>query len=357
MKIWLILDEISRLSIILLLMTQLSGCKSGSERIYQNGRTSPDNPTDETITNETTDPENQVPEEQVDPELFFNEIVVASFKRENCDNCHAAGPGPNTIYDYKLMKQRLNNDILISKINISSNHGGNDVCLSGINDSPCSEIAQWWEYEFGAIPTRAGQRPLPDLGAIDAVSLSGLATGFAINPRDLTQTMTVTAYMNGDEDTGQALTPVQANVDAADQKNPGSHAYTLQVPPQYLDGEVQNIYLYAVQGNERNLLPGAPFSFRAWSLGSAGEPAFDYFENTVKPGLQLRCMGCHANVTYEYNWNRLLKPNTPAAGGTDTTNSMVAKGSGAVSHVGGNACGTTTLCADLAEWWRLEFSI
>ncbi len=92
---------------------------------------------------------------------------------------------------------------------------------------------------------------------------------------------------------------------------------------------------------------------------SAGE---EFFETTVKPAFQSRCMICHTEPVnnpplpgplsiYDYNQMRVKLLN----GTTATNNELVQKVQGMIAHSGGNQCGgSSPICQNLQDWYAQE---
>ena len=291
---------------------------------------------------------------QITGEEFFQSRVVEAFNP--CERCHA-GPeipverdrGPTTLFEYEPMKAMLNSNTLIPMLRnrISERpHPNNDPCLADLNSSPCREVVEWWEIEFGDDPSKEKDRPLTSLGAVVSISADGIVSGWAINPRDKSETVTV-KFSIGDVD----LNPLEANQDIFDNSNDGAHGFQFQLDQIYRDGQsFQLVAMITLDGQDHEL-SGSPFDFAALEKNPAGRT---FFDDTVRPLLSANC-GCHGNsLTYDYSWIRLANP-LVTNNGSSTNNVLHRKASGQIQHSGGNSCNNNAACDRISEWWSIEF--
>ena len=95
-------------------------------------------------------------------------------------------------------------------------HTGGDRCTDGVNAAPCKDLIDWWHVEFGE-DVGSGQK----LGRITDVTALGKVYGYAFDPADTTQAVTVKFYADGDKDTGTAAGSTVANFDGSDGNTAG----------------------------------------------------------------------------------------------------------------------------------------
>ena len=280
---------------------------------------------------------------------YFQKHVLPEFKF--CVRCHQDEPGP--IFSYTTNLERLRNNTLISVL-IDDNgglHQANSQCINGLNSSPCKEIEVWWEIEFSNDPTMENTRPLRKESEITAISRYGVVTGWAINPRNLRETITLSFYVNGDSETGIKIGESQANLDKYDNENQGNHGFSFTIPKEYANGSRNSLFITGTSQSSQPINVGSR-TFIAHDKSPPGSTAFEKFDVEIKP--LLRGCGCHniSSISYETQWPKLLLP-PPIEGGSATNNLLYNKASGS-DHPGGNQCAGNDLCQLLQDWWQLE---
>ncbi len=316
-------------------------------------------------------------------ERFFNESVRTNFEN-NCMVCHADPstnppvPGPLTIYNYEQMKTKLFNgsgatdNELLQKMQNIIGHAGGNRCPGGVTDPICQVVVDWYQQEQVQVappsetpeptpqPTPA---PTPDpatgvTGMVSVVTSQGKVTGYAGDTTDPSRTMPVNFYLDGPSGAGILLnnSPIQANLAGFNGGISGAHAFNFYIPILYRDGVSHTLYVYADNNGMDVPLQGSPYTFTAYASTVEG---FNYYTNTVKPLLDVRCSSCHA-FSYDQNFSSLLTP-SPANGGSMINNEMINMPSGGnmgVNHPGGNICGSkdNSPCVEIQMWWDLEFN-
>lgn len=284
---------------------------------------------------------------------FFLQTVVPVFNL--CQRCHAAETipverdrGPISIFEYEPMLKMLNENKLLPMIRGTLEgraHPVNDPCLAGLNSSPCKEVVRWWDHEFGDDPSKASERPLIDYGQIVSISSSGLVTGWALNPRALTETVTVRLMVEGN-----LIAQVEANLDTFDADAPGPHGFEYSLPPNLKDGQRRQLIAQIII-DETLDLEGSPYSFASVPQNPLGK---EFFDQNVNRLILANC-GCHGNsLDYEFAWEKLVNP-IPTEGGSATNNRLYLKAAGQTNHAGGNACSNNGTCDAITQWWQQEF--
>jgi hypothetical protein len=291
------------------------------------------------------------------PVATFNTVVKPAFENR-CRSCHnfifQGGTAPVTIFDYDPAKAHLasgtssSNNRLINKALGLASHGGGNICTAGIAQTPCREILQWWETEYGR--DASGQ----NIGQVTSITEMGVVNGWAVNAQNTAATMDVFISGDGPDGVGTPLTvpALQANL-AGNSGYPGNHMFQFQLPAAFRNGQPHQLFVYVVVGGRKYSLQGSPASYTAFTPTAAG---MAYYNATVAPALTTNCGGCHSfayNVLYAY----LLSP-LPSAGGTATNNFLINKMGGPATHSGGNRCNGSKAnapCSLVAEWYRREF--
>lgn len=301
-------------------------------------------------------------------ETFFNQNVKTVFEA-NCMFCHDLPqnnppvPGPITIYDYAAMKQMMMNGTgttqneLMNKLQSITAHTGGNRCPSGVSDPICDVVVQWHALEDPtATGGNTGGNQMTPTGDVLDITALGKVTGWAANPTDNNELVTVKFYLDGEQ--GGAGTFIGSTIAANAGFNggyAGNHAFQYYIPLSYRDGSTHQLYVYASSNNQDYLVSQTPWTFAAYTTSSAG---FTFYQQSIKPLLDTRCATCHA-VNYDLHFNNLLDP-TPANGGSATNNQMVgmpAGSFGGVNHPGGNICGgiNGSPCDLIQQWWTIEF--
>lgn len=287
---------------------------------------------------------------------YYENSVTPAFEQA-CSTCHSAprfgGVAPMTIFSYDLAKEKLSNGTsstdneLINKMQNIISHSGSNVCLSGVNASPCYEVRQWWSLEFSG---GSGQTGL--LGGVSYMSPLGAMTGWAAQAETPDVSLEVRFYVGGPSGSGTLLDTVTANENSGGAGGvAGLHGFSFDIPSAYRDGTSRDLYIYAIIDGSEVILPGQPYNFAAYEASSAG---MSYFTSTVASELNSSCGSCHGfGADHTTSFLTLLNP-TPANGGTATNNELYNKGTGQ-GHSAGNRCGSSCRSA-LQNWWDTEFN-
>jgi len=292
---------------------------------------------------------------------FFEQKVLPIFQAQ-CVSCHADPRqvteirGPLTIYSYDAMKAKLvvgnssrDND-LIDKITNKVSHEGGDRCLGNMEISPCKEIATWHITELGD-----GQTKDPAVnvaGRIFEVTPLGRVIGWAYNPNDTTEELSVVFYIDGASGKGTKLGPLDANRNGPDNNTPGNHAFLLDVPLEFRDKKKHTLHAYALI-NDQEVELGQPYEFTSYAPSEAGRA----FYNANVANAVNGCGGCHA-LSYEQHFYALVSP-APSQGGTAANNVLINKAGtrNGTAHGGGNRCVGGNPCNVFQQWWQQEFAM
>lgn len=294
---------------------------------------------------------------------FFLNTVATKFEVE-CKGCHALPQNPTevkaplTIFSYTKMRALLakgpsgdNNDLL-NKMRGMDSHSGGDRCgASGPDASPCLEVVQWWEKEFGQ--GQGGNIPgSPLKGKLESIGATGDVAGFALDSTQTAATSTVMIYIDRTAGGGSADFTLTANQSGAAGGYPGNHRFAGTLPDAFRDGKDHTANAYVVVNGTATLLQSGTLAYRAWAPTAAGQ---SYYNATVRPVLQTRCASCHV-IQYASQYAALIGP-APNQGGTVTNNDMINFPAGMNNHPGGNLCGTKSgsPCNLIQQWWNLEF--
>lgn len=297
----------------------------------------------------------------IEPQAMFDSIVKPAFQAK-CTTCHNeprfGGNGPLSIFSYNAMVMKLMNgsaddsNELMNKMRNKIFHDGGDVCGGDDNKSPCFEVKIWWARETASSGGVGNAAPL---GQIGDVSVRGIVSGWAVDIDDERSAVEIEAYLDGPKGTGTLIGKFTAS-----NANPvtgfaGSHGFQYEIPAQYRNGTSHTLSLVALgtDGKHSKELSKSPHTYQLYSPKPAGQ---NYFDSTVLPALQAKCVRCHLAFTnYEQVYYDRLSSPKPAVGGSATTNFLYAKGSNAIAHSEGNVCGGSSPCTEIANWWRLEF--
>lgn len=301
-------------------------------------------------------------------EAFFNQNVKTVFEA-NCMFCHDLPqnnppvPGPITIYDYTAMKEMMmdgtgtTQNALMNKLQSITAHTGGNRCPSGVTDPICDVVAQWHALEDpNAGSGNTGGNVSTPTGDVLNITALGKVTGWAANPLDTNELVTVKFYLDGQQGgTGTFIGSTIAANPGFNGGYAGSHAFQYNVPLSYRDGVTHQLYVYASSNNQDYLVSQTPWTFAAYTTSSAG---FNFYNTNLKPVLDARCSSCHA-VNYDLHFYNLLDP-TPANGGSATNNQLVRMPAGSfngLNHPGGNICGGVNgaPCDLIQQWWTIEF--
>ena len=301
-------------------------------------------------------------------EMYFTQTLVPQMQ-SSCVACHTepfnnpAIPAPLSIYDYASMTLKLadgtssTNNNLIQKVQGQVAHGGGNQCAS--NNLICMSIQTWYDQEFSSTTsgnTGSGSVTGVDLdAAVYDVSSTGRILGWAADKNNTATAVSVSIYVDGPKGAGVFLQTVSANMAGFNGGYSGLHAFSYDIPNQYRDGSARQFYLYAEHDNSDFLLAGSPFSFTGFTPTAEG---FAYYDSTLKPILINRCSSCHA-INYDAHYANLSDP-ASGQGGSRTNNELINMPAGShngQNHPGGNICGSkdNSPCAEIANWWDLEF--
>lgn len=187
-------------------------------------------------------------------------------------------------------------------------------------------------------------------GDIGIVSAEGILKGWALNPANVKEIVTVRFFDSAEATV--SLGETKADQAGFDNNRDGDHAFTWQVPKELCDGSLRQLYVrVVVSGKEQPLVDSAK-SYNCYQPTIAGK---DYYNATVAPVLKV-CADCH-QFTYEKAWGTLASP-IPANGGTSINNGFIAAPAAETRHGGGKICPdiNTTPCKEIQEWWKKEFS-
>lgn len=293
--------------------------------------------------------------------LFFNQTVSPMFDRQ-CKACHSLPQNPTdtkaplSIFSYTKMRTMLekgpapeNNDLMNKMRGLDSHVGGDRCGQLGDTASPCLEVAQWWDKEFG----QGGNIPgSPFKGKLDLVSATGEISGFALDSTQVSASSTVVVYIDRQVGAGVADMTLIANRPGAAGGYAGNHRYSGVLPDNFRNGQNHTAYVYILANGQTTLLQGGPLAYTAWAPTAAGQA---YYESTVRPALQTRCASCHV-ISYASHYASLIAP-PPNQGGTATSNDLIDFPAGLNNHPGGNLCGSKagSPCSLITQWWMREF--
>jgi hypothetical protein len=314
----------------------------------------------------TEDPKDEEQEEEEDPivgnaGLTFFEQKVLPVLQAKCVSCHADPRqpaeirGPLTVYSYNSMKKKLsvgtssNDNDLLNKLTNKISHEGGDRCGGKMDVSPCKEIAAWHIVEQG---DDVAENPNAGVaGRVFEITSLGKIIGWAYNPNDTTEELSVSFYIDGAAGVGTKLGPIVANRSGADNNTPGNHAFLLDIPLQFRDKKKHTLHAYAIIEGKEIELSAVPYSFTAYALSDAGRA----FYNANVANNVTGCGGCHV-LSYEQHFYALVSP-APSEGGTATNNVLINKAGvrNGTAHGGGNRCAGGNPCNVFQQWWTREF--
>lgn len=188
-------------------------------------------------------------------------------------------------------------------------------------------------------------------GELSGVSTTGRIYGFAYQKDRTDETIQVSVYV--DNVAGAPVLTLQANLPGFDNGIPGDHNFAADLPMVHRDGKAHKVYIVLESMTGERAITPTGFNFTAYAPKAAGR---QYYDATLRPLLQNRCVGCH-QVNYEAHWANLLTP-SPANGGTATNNLLFRKPAAVEAHGGGRICNNPTAspCAQIQEWWKREFA-
>lgn len=286
---------------------------------------------------------------------YFVEKLIPLFEQQTqCFSCHSAprfgGTAPLSIYNYNQMifklatgNSTIDND-LMNKVQANVSHTGGNRCLLGLGESPCKDLIEWRQIEFPLDVEGIN-------GAITNISITGRVTGWIYDAQQSNTIFDAHIYADGPVGVGTLLATVPAN-----EIGPGGltagHYFFYTLPASFANGQPHDLYVYGDQAISDNLLPGMPYNSTAYTPTAAGR---NFYDATLGPQLASSCTGCHDN-SYEGRYPSLVSP-SPFSGGSASNNDLVIKASGGASHGGGSFCNGVGngLCADIQQWWNLEF--
>lgn len=300
------------------------------------------------------------PSIDVTGETYFQSTVLPKIQNK-CVACHAPlfeNPviaAPLSIISYTSAKTLLldgvaqDDNAFYNKVSNRSGHTGGNLC-DGSSDGVCEAVKTWWIKETGRQNSASTIS-----GEVMAIADSGRITGWAADPNRSQDQFDIEFYINGDNNSGIFIGSIFANQIGYNGGVSGNHAFSYTIPEQYKNGMSYTLYAYLINGNNYVQLSGTPRTFTLYTPSSAG---MAYFQNTVRPILNNRCVQCHV-ISHDQFFSSLVNPK-PSAGGSATNNEMVRMPLGAFngkSHPGGNICGNinSSPCREIQEWWRRQF--
>lgn len=129
---------------------------------------------------------------------------------------------------------------------------------------------------FGVLPfwqvkiSKAAASNSP-VGVLEAVDTSGNVTGWAFDPDDITQSVTVRIYIDVIPGSGSVSASGAASISRDDV---GPHGFSIAVPAGFHDGNTHNLYAYAVDltdasGSSDATLDGSPTAFTLAAVQTA----------------------------------------------------------------------------------------
>jgi hypothetical protein len=300
---------------------------------------------------------------------YYDTAVTAAFMGTSCRNCHKfifeGGTAPLSIYEYDSMKPKLKKgsspvaNLLIAYVSGQTGHASSqDLCYGNLNNTPCQQIAIWYQKEFGN-GTGAG---LPPLGNVETISTAGLVKGWAQDIDEPAKAVRVEIYVNGPMGTGEFAGFANASEDYSGQDATGKVGFTFQLADKYRDRKPHDIYIYGVDTQVVSTtvqLRNSPQTNRSYIPSTAARNLYD---STVRAFIQANggssCKNCHGLSEFDFDnvfYPMLLSPVPPT--GTATNNILYNKLRGS-NHPGGNFCGgsptTTPPCSDLIQVWNLD---
>jgi mono/diheme cytochrome c family protein len=298
-------------------------------------------------------------------ELYFTD-TVEPLLQQNCNSCHTLPQnfppviGPITIYDYDIIKSMVQGgnsntqNELMDKVQGITSHGGGNRCPTGQAHPVCQTIAAWWQLENPDNGNNSNTNQ--PTGAVTNVSSSGRVVGWAANPDNTSETLSVKFYVNGEINSGgiYAGTAIAAS-SGYNGGYSGSHAFYFNLPPQFNDGIARTLYIYANSNSIDYEFQSMPKAFTTYAFSVAGQ---NYYNSNLLSPLSSSCSSCHA-VSYNGHFLNLLEA-SPANGGSATNNQLINMATGShngQAHPGGNICGSKDSypCNLIQTWWQTEF--
>lgn len=212
-------------------------------------------------------------------------------------------------------------------------------------------------------PQSAGGTIMPTPTNTPAANAAGVITtfdptnklikGYAYDSNNPQISFAVELWVNGPLNVGTNLGQITANA----QHNlfpQGPYAFNFSVPPAYQDGQMRQIYAYAITpgSGTRNALGNSPLAF--WA--GTNQAGMSYYNSTVAPAVQADCTACHAAPSY-LSLKQLMAEPDRFSGGTAANNTLINTALGGNNHGGGNRCGSASgsPCAEFQSWWAIEF--
>jgi hypothetical protein len=295
---------------------------------------------------------------------YFNNTVKVDFNSK-CQSCHNHGPfesgAKDDIFDYSSALNYLSegtaandNAIYNSARGMSPHTTSGDLCPAGA-DQLCNDIQHWYDLEditVGNVPTSG-----PRGTFVGTFTGNGTFRGWAVDPGNTNASVTVSFY-TGPMGTGTLIGSTMANAVIPPSGLPGNHGFSYTLPDSYKDGTSKTLYAYftPLAGGAPVMITGSPKTYKIYLSKQA---AVDYYNNTLKAGLQSSCGGCHDNgasfMTADNFFLRVAESTTPPFGATATNHIVIQKAMG-VDHNGGQRCTAgTSPCNLMINWWNLQF--
>ena len=253
----------------------------------------------------------------------------------------------------KLKAGTSDDNDLLHYLRGSNGHASStDFCSGNSNNSPCFELKIWCAKE-GCSGSSSGSSPL---GKITSNSSAGLLKGWARDPDNVNQAVTVEIYANGPRGSGSFLTSTVANLSYASAEVSGNVGFQYQLPAAYADGVQHTYYIYAQDTQSATTFAQVALSPKAATAYSPRTTALNKWNADVLPTLNSSCTGCHGSWTFSaVLYSGFINSSGVPAGAT--ANSFYQKITGGISHGGGgNFCNGNNLCTNLQAAYNLQFN-
>ncbi len=210
----------------------------------------------------------------------------------------------------------------------------------------CKPRAESLRQKAGETQVVAGRK----IGDIGLVAPDGKVVGWAVNPGQSKETVTVRFFERADATS--SIGEIKADQVGFADNHEGNHAFTWQVPKDLCDGANRELFVRAVVGGKEQNMGDRARSYTCFQPTPGGK---EFFTTTVAPLLKA-CGECHQH-TYEKAWGYLASP-SPTVGGSATNNDFIRSPAADVRHGGGKMCAdiNTSPCKEIQEWWKKEFT-
>jgi hypothetical protein len=186
-------------------------------------------------------------------------------------------------------------------------------------------------------------------GSLSYVTTSGIAWGYALDPKNKDSSIRVYFYADGPVGKGTLVGDSLANVESLGANS--GHFFSFQIPPAFADAKAHTLYVYGYSAVADFLIKASPQTFTAFT--PKAEATYNLALNSF---VQSTCNKCHGWNYRELYFSPLMNP-SPLAGGSATNNVLIKKMTGATGHGGGTFCSSLTAfpCSDIQAWWNAEF--